>query len=88
MRQTAQPRDPARGNKASKPLAVKICGGCSVGRNSHPCQQFVGETHRALEHTQGYPSGNQHQKGPICLWVGGEVTKSQQRAEQAALFPV
>ena len=26
-RQTKQPRDPAQGNKASKPLTEKICGG-------------------------------------------------------------
>ena len=41
--------------------------------------EFIGKTH---------PPGNQHQKGPICLWVAGEVTESWQRAEQAALFPL
>ena len=50
--------------------------------------QFIGETHGVLEHTQTQPPGNQHQKGPICLWVAGEVTESQPRAEQAALFPL
>ena len=50
--------------------------------------EFVGETHRVLECTQTDPHGNQHQKGPICLWVAGEVTESLQRAEQAALFPL
>ena len=50
--------------------------------------EFVGDVHRALECTQNHPPGNQHQKGPICLWVAEEVTESQQRAEQAALFPL
>ena len=27
-------------------------------------------------------------KGPICLWVAGEVTENRQRVEQAALFPL
>ena len=49
--------------------------------------QFVGETHKVLEHTQNHPLENQHQKGPICLWVEEEVTESWQRVEQSALFP-
>ena len=48
--------------------------------------EFVGETHRVLELTQTYPPRNQHQKGPICLWVAGEVTESWLRAEQVAFF--
>ena len=47
---------------------------------------FVGETHGVLERTQAYPPWSQHQKGPIGMWVVGEVTESQQRAEKAALF--
>ena len=35
---------------------------------------------RVLEHTQTHPPRNQHQKGPICLWVLGEVTESGARA--------
>ena len=50
--------------------------------------EFVGETHRVLEHTQNQPPGNQHQKGLPCLWIVGEVTDSRLRAEQAALFPL
>ena len=50
--------------------------------------EFIVETHRVLEHAQAHTPGNQHQKGPICLWVVGEVTESWQRAEQAALFPL
>ena len=50
--------------------------------------EFIGETHRVLEHTQADLPRNQHQKGPICLWVVGEVTESQQRVEQVALIPL
>ena len=38
--------------------------------------EFIGETHRVLEHPQNHPPRNQHQKGPISLWVVGEVTES------------
>ena len=48
--------------------------------------EVVGETHRVLEHKQNHPP--RYQKGPVCLWVVEEVTESQQRAEQAALFPL
>ena len=50
--------------------------------------EFGGETHRVLEFTQDHPPGNQHQKGPIHLWIVEEVTESLQRAEQTALFPL
>ena len=30
------------------------------------------------KHTQTHSHGNQHQKGPIRLWVVGEVTENQQ----------
>ena len=50
--------------------------------------EFVGETHRVIEYTQNHSHENQHQKGPICLCVAEEVTESQLRAEQAALFPL
>ena len=50
--------------------------------------EFFEETHRVLEHTQNRPPGNQHQKGPIHLWVIGEVTENWPPAEQIALFPL
>ena len=50
--------------------------------------ESIGEIHRVLECTQTHPHGNQHQKGPVCLWVAGKVTESQPRAKQAALFPL
>ena len=50
--------------------------------------EFIGETHRVLECTQIHPPRNQHQKGPIFLWVAEEVTESGQRAPQVALRPL
>ena len=46
------------------------------------------EIHRVLERTQTHPPGNQHQKGPIFLWVVREVTESWPRDEQEGLFPL
>ena len=40
--------------------------------------EVVGETHRVPEHTQAHPLGNQHQKGPLCLWVVEGVTENWQ----------
>ena len=85
-RQTKQPRVPAWGNKASKPLTKKTCGGCSGRRNSQPHRRVHWRDHRVLECTQAHPPWNKHQKGPICLWVAGEVTESQLRAKQAPHF--
>ena len=39
--------------------------------------EFIGETHSVLERTQSQPPGNQHRKGPICLWKAREMTESQ-----------
>ena len=35
-----------------------------------------------------HPHGNQYHKGPICLWVVGEVTENRPIADQMALFPL
>ena len=59
----------------------------ALGETPSLTGEFAGETHRVLEHTQTHPLGNQNQKGPICLWVVGEMTENLQRAEQATLFP-
>ena len=49
--------------------------------------EFIGDPqHRVLESTETHPPRNQYQKGPICLWVAEEVTESQPRAKQVALF--
>ena len=60
----------------------------AAGETPSLTAEFPGKTHRVLKHTQTHPPGNQHQKGPICLWVAEEVTESRQRAEQAASFPL
>ena len=57
-----------------------------VGETPSLIREFIGETHGVLDYTQTYPPGSQHQKGPICLWVVGEVTESWQGVEEAALF--
>ena len=59
-----------------------------MGETPNLTGEFVGETHGVLEHTQTHPPRNQHQKGPICLWVAEEVTESWQRDKQLALFPL
>ena len=66
-----------------KTVGVKV-----AGETPSLTGEFTGETHRVLEHTQAHPPWNQHQKGPICLWVAGEVAENRQRAEQSALFPL
>ena len=48
-----------------------------VGETPSLKGELVGETHRVLEPTQAHPPRNQHQKGPICLWVPEEVTESR-----------
>ena len=63
-------------------------GTAAAGETPSLTEEFVGETHRVLERPQTHPPGNQHQTGPICLWVVGEVTESPQRAEQVPLFPL
>ena len=84
--ETSQSRVSAQEKEASKPLAVETCGGCDSGRNSQPHRRVHWKDPH-LEHTQTHPSRNQHQKGPVCLWVAGKVTESLWRAEQPALFP-
>ena len=61
-------------------------GVAAVGKTPRLIGEFVRETHRVLEHTQTHPLGNQHQKGPICLRVAGEVTESWWTAQQVALY--
>ena len=60
----------------------------SLGETPNLTGEFVREIHRVLECTQIHLPRNQHQKGPICLWVVGEVTESWLRAQQAAFFPL
>ena len=61
MKQTVQPRAPARGNKASS-LRFKTHLGVEEAAGETPSLtgEFVGETHRGLERVQAHPLGNQH----------------------------
>ena len=63
-------------------------GVVAAGETPNLTGEFVGETQRVLEHIQNHPLRKHHQEGPICLWVVEEVTESQQRVEQALLFPL
>ena len=58
-----------------------------VGETASLTGESVGGTHRVLEHIQTHSPRYQHQKGPICLWVAGEVTESGVKSEQVTLFP-
>ena len=56
VRQPSQPRAPAGGNKASKSVTEKLVGvEAAVGETPSHTGEFVGETHRGLEHVQAYP---------------------------------
>ena len=87
-RQTVQPRVQGCENKASKHVAVKICGSDGGGRNSQPHRRVLWRDPQGLECTKAHPPRNQDQQGPLCLWVAGEVTESWPRAEQAPFFPL
>ena len=82
--QTAQPRAPARGNKASN-LWLKTPVGVEVAAGETPSLtgECVGETHGGLESAQAHPLRKQHQSGPIWLWVGEGVTENQQSGAKA-----
>ena len=45
----------------------KYVGGEAARKTISLTGEFVGETHRALEHTQNHPPGNQHQRAQfVC----------------------
>ena len=76
------------GKQNLKTTEQKNLWGFRCQENSQSQGGLFGETHRLLERTQNHWPRNQHQKGPICLWVLEEMTESQRRAEQGALFPL
>ena len=88
MRQTPQPRVPAREIKPHNLGLKKPVGVAAVGETPRLTGESTGGTHGVLEHAQTHLPGNQHQKGPVCLWAAGEVTESLPRAERAALSPL
>ena len=62
--------------------------GAAAGEIPSLTGEVVGETHRGLECAQAHPLGNQHQRGPICLWVAKVVTEIRWRVERAPLLPL
>ena len=58
-----------QGNKASKPLTEKTVGVEGAGETPSLTEEFVGQTHRVLEHTQTHQPRNQHQKGTLAYWL-------------------
>ena len=60
----------------------------AVGETPSLTGEVIGQIHRGLEHAQAHPLRNQHQKGPLCLWVAEGVTEIWQRVEQAPLLPL
>ena len=84
-----QPRILVRRNKAFKPQAVKTCSNCSSKKNSQPHR---GVCWRDPEGPRTYTNPPTQESAPtqgqICLWVAGEVTENQQKAEQAVSFPL
>ena len=48
--------------------------------------EFIGETQCPTMYTNP-PAWESAPENTICLWVVGEVTSSQHRAEQVELFP-
>ena len=66
------------------PMGVEAAAGETLSLTG----EFLGETHRGLELTQTHPLRNQHQKGPLCLWLAEGVTENPQRVEQAPLPPL
>ena len=77
------------GHKVSKPLAVKICGGCGSRRNSQPHRK-VGwrdpQDPRTCTNTTAQEISTRRVQ--CACGVAKEVTESQRRAKQAALFPL
>ena len=88
-KQTTQPRALARGNKASNlwwktPVGV----GVTAGETPSLTGEVLGETHRGLGHAQVHPLGNQHQRGPVWLWVAEWKIEIRWRGERAPLLPL
>ena len=91
-----RPRNPGfqhQENRASKPLAVKICGSCTSGKKLpvHQESPFEGP-HGVLEPTNAHPLGEsasgQQLEGHKSLVGSEEVTESRAGAEKVALVPL
>ena len=68
------------GGEASKPLGVKICGGCGSGRNSQPHRRVHWRDPQGPRMYTNPPTWELAPEGPHLMWVAGEVTESQLKA--------
>ena len=86
-RQTAQPRVPARGNKASKPLTEKICG-CWGGRISSQPQRRVHwrEPQGPRTHTKP-PTQESAPEGPNVLVGSTESDWKPAESQASGIVP-
>ena len=50
-----RPFNPAKEKKAPEPLPIKTVGVVAAGETPRLTGEFIGETHRVLEHTQARP---------------------------------
>ena len=74
---------PVWGNKASKYLTGKTCGGSNTGRrNSQPHRSVCWRDPQGPRTYTNPPTQESAWEGPICSWLVGEVTENRQRAEQ------
>ena len=58
-------------------LLKKLVGVAAAGETPILTGEFIGDSHRVLVCTQNHAPGNQHQKGPLCLWVMGKSDLKQ-----------
>ena len=69
--QTLQPRVPAQGNKASKPLTENICGGCGSGRNSQSHRRILWRDPQGPRGYTNPPTWESAPEGPNLLVGNG-----------------
>ena len=50
--------------------------------------EVIGETHTGLGRAQAHPLGDQHQRGPVWLWVAVWKTGTQWRVQPSPLLPL
>ena len=77
-------QNPVLPHREIKPQNLQLktpVGLAAAGETTSLTEEFIGETHGVLEHTQTHPPWNQHHRGLVCLWVAREVTESRAGAE-------
>ena len=69
-------------------MKMPVGVGVAAGETPSLMGEVVGETHMGLEHAQAHPLINQHQRGPVILWVAEGVAEIRRRVEQSPLLPL